>query len=209
MSPFEGLTNAQKNKLYSLLQVHIYKYNRFQEILPTIKHENIICILLSGSAQIMKIDYNGNEIVTEKLEKDSIFGSNISDISNESCQILAKEYCEVLVIDYNILLSNKNFNYIYFNIFLKNLFCIINDKFKYLNNRQRILEKKTIREKLLEYFEIEYNGNYMKTINLPFSLKDLSEYIGVNRSSMFRELKSLKDEGFIEIKGRRIILLNK
>ena len=73
----------------------------------------------------------------------------------------------------------------------------------------RILEKKTIRDKLLEYFEIEYRKTYIKTIELPFNLKDLADYIAVNRSAMFRELKNLKDERFIAIKGKRITLLYK
>lgn len=209
MNPFEGLTNAQKNRLFSLLQVHIYRYNKSQEILPTIKHENIICILISGSAKIIKIDYNGNEIISENLDKDSVFASNISDISNENCQILAKEFTEVMVIDYNTFLNSKNFNYSYFNIFFRNIFKIINDKFKYINTRLRILEQKTIRDKLLEYFDIEYRSNFSKTITLPFSLKNLAEYIGVNRSAMFRELRNLKEERLIEIKGRKIILIYK
>ena len=41
-SPFENLSKIQVNKLYELLGVHIYKYKKNQEILPTIKNENII-----------------------------------------------------------------------------------------------------------------------------------------------------------------------
>ena len=64
-------------------------------------------------------------------------------------------------------------------------------------------------ERLLEYFEIEYKKYHSKYINLPFALKDLADYIAVNRSAMFRELKHLKDDKFIEIKDRRITLLYK
>ena len=75
--------------------------------------------------------------------------------------------------------------------------------------RIRILEKKQIRDKLLEFFDIEYKKSHSKFIYLPFSLKDLADYIAVNRSAMFRELKHLKDEKFIEIKDKRITLLYK
>ena len=47
-TPFQDLTKSQINKLYDLLGVHIYTFNDNQEILPTIKNENIICI---GDAQ--------------------------------------------------------------------------------------------------------------------------------------------------------------
>ena len=61
----------------------------------------------------------------------------------------------VLVIDYDKLINPKNLVHNYFNIFLRNLFDIINIKFKEKNERIKILEKKQIRDKLLEYFEME------------------------------------------------------
>ena len=40
-TPFEGLTKSQIHKLLDLLGVHVYKFNKNQEILPTIKNEHI------------------------------------------------------------------------------------------------------------------------------------------------------------------------
>lgn len=208
-SPFSELSKAQITFLYDLLEVHIYKFNKNQEILPTIKNENIVGIILSGEAEIIYIEYNGNEIIVENLVKDSVFGSNISSTNDENYQILAKEDAEVLVIDYNKLMNPKNLGHPYFDIFLRNLFEIITTKLKERNERIKILEKKQIREKLLEYFEIEYKKTHNKTIYLPFNLKDLADYIAVNRSAMFRELKNLKEEKFVDVQGKKIILLYK
>lgn len=207
--PFNELSKAQITLLYDLLEVHIYKYTKNQELLPTIKNENIIGIILSGSAHIIYIEYNGNEIVVEELVKDSVFGSNISSTNDENCEIIAKEDTEVLVIDYNKLINPKNLGHPYFDTFFRNLFDIVTNKLKERNDRIRILEKKQIREKLLEYFEIEYKKSYSKHIYMPFHFKDLADYIAVNRSAMFRELKALKEEKFIEINDRKITLLYK
>ena len=208
-TPFQDLTKSQINKLYDLLGVHIYTFNDNQEILPTIKNENIIGIILDGYAQILNIEYNGNEIISENLYKNSIFGSNISLTNSENYQIIARQETTVLVIDYDKLINPKNLVHNYFNIFLRNLFDIINIKFKEKNERIKILEKKQIRDKLLEYFEMEHKKSRLKSIYIPFSFKDLADYLAVNRSAMFRELKHLKDEKFIEIKNRRITLLYK
>jgi CRP-like cAMP-binding protein len=48
-----------------------------------------------------------------------------------------------------------------------------------------------------------------RTITLPFNLKDLADYLAINRSAMFRELRNLKDERIISVNGRRITLLLK
>lgn len=206
-TPFEGISELQKNKLFKLLGTHIYTFNKNQEILPTIKNENIVCILLEGHAHIVNIDYNGDETLVEDLLENSLFGSSISDIDSNECQIRAIEYSKVLVIDYNKLIDTSHINYNYYNIFMNNLFNIIHFKIKEKNNRIRILTKKTIREKLLEYFESEYRKSRSKYIYLSNSFKDLADYFSVNRSAMFRELRYLKDEKFIKIDGRRITLL--
>lgn len=208
-SPFDNLSKLQINKLFDLLGVHLYRYNKSEEVLPTIKNENIVCIVMEGSAQILYIEYNGNEILVENLYKDSVFGTNISGTNYDNCEIVAKSEMEVLVIDYNKLLDSRNLNHPYFNTFLRNLFDITSMKFKERNKRIRILEKKQIREKLLEYFEIEYNSNPSKAIYLPFSLKELADYLAVNRSAMFRELQRLKNDKLIEVNGRKITLLYK
>lgn len=208
-SPFDNLSKLQISKLFDLLGVHLYRYNKSEEVLPTIKNENIVCIVMEGSAQILYIEYNGNEILVENLYKDSVFGTNISGTNYDNCEIVAKSEMEVLVIDYNKLLDSRNLNHPYFNTFLRNLFDITSMKFKERNKRIRILEKKQIREKLLEYFEIEYNSNPSKAIYLPFSLKELADYIAVNRSAMFRELQRLKNDKLIEVNGRKITLLYK
>ena len=209
-APFEGLTKSQINKLLDLLGVHVYKFNKNQEILPTIKNENIVGIILDGYAQILNIEYNGNEIVIDNLYKDSVFGTNISLTNSENYQIIAKQDTDVLVIDYDKLINSQNLNHNYFNIFFRNLFDIINIKMKEKNERIKVLEKKQIREKLLEYFEMEYKkGHLNNNIFLSFSFKDLADYLAINRSAMFRELKHLKEEKLIEVKNRRVTLLYK
>ena len=209
MGPFNGLNALQRRKLYKLLQVHIYRYRKNQEILSTINNEKIIGIILTGKANIISTGYDGEEIVTEQLAEDDLFGTNLSGINYDNREIIATEDCEILVINYATFNKLENSNHTYFNIFLNNLYNIMNDRFKKLNEKIRILEKKTIRERLLEYFELQYKYTMQRTITLPFNLKDLADYLAINRSAMFRELRNLKDERIISVNGRRITLLLK
>ena len=179
--PFEGLTKLQIGKLLVLLGVHRYKYSKGEEIIPTIKNDNIIGIILDGFAQIINIEYNGNELVQENLGKDSVFGTTISATNSESCQIIAKEDTEVLIIDYSRLMRPENLAHNYFNIFLSNLYDIMSNKFRETNERVKVLEKKQIREKLLKFFEIEHKKSHSKNIYLNFALKDLADYLAVDR----------------------------
>lgn len=206
-NPFNDISELQKNKLFKLLETHIYTFNKNEEILSTFKSENIICILLEGYAQIVNISYNGEENLIEELTENSVFGTNISNISDNEYQIRAIKQSKILVIDYNKLINKKYINHSYYNIFITNLFDIVNSKCRENNNRIRILTKKTIRDKLLAFFENEYKKSRSKYIYVPTNLKDLADYLSINRSAMFRELKYLKEEKFIKIDGKRITLL--
>ena len=206
-NPFLGLSNLQKNKLLRKLESHIYNYDRNEEILPKLKNTNIVCVLLDGYAKIVNINYLGEESLVEELFVNSVFGTCISNIDNAECRIMATEPCKVLVIDYNKLINIDNSRYSYCNVFIFNLFNILNFKLKENNNRIQILTKKSIRDKLLAFFENEYRRSRSKNIYLSSNFKNLADYLSINRSAMFRELKSLKEERFIEIDGKKITLL--
>ena len=207
ISPFQGISELQKNKLLKKLESHIYKYNKDEEIIPTLKNTNIICILTQGSAKIINTNYLGEETLVDDLCKDSVFGTSIYNIENNEIRIIATNICEIVVIDYNKLIRPDNLNCSYYNTFIFNLFQILNEKLKQNNDRIQILTKKNIRDKLLTFFENEYRKNRSQKIYLEGTLKDLSDYLSINRSAMFRELRNLKDEKFIKIDNKRITLL--
>ena len=209
ISPFLDITELQKNKLMNLLQVHTYRYKKNQEIMPTIKTENIIGIILTGKADIINIDYSGNEIVLETLEENSVFGTYMNATNYDNIEIIAREESEVMVINHDALQALDNTKHSYYATFMRNIYNILNSRFKETNERIRILEKKTIREKLLEYFEILYKRSYTRVVESDYSFKDLADYIAANRSAMFRELRYMKEEKVIAVKGKKITLLYK
>ena len=206
-SPFANLTELQKTKLFKLLETHTYTFEKNEEILTSLKNNNIICIMLSGRAIIVNIDYNGEEYLLEELTEESVFGTYLSNIDQTDYQIISQERSSVLVIDYAKLVNKQNLGFTYYNIFLSNIFEIVAEKMRGLNNRIKVLSQKTIRNKLLTFFENEYRKTRSTNIILESNLKGLADYLSINRSAMFRELKSLKEENFIRVNGKRISLL--
>ena len=202
---FKNITASQQSKLLKLLETNILYYKKDTPMLTTVQG-NIIGIILKGHAHIIRTDYNGNQMIIEELEEESIFGSFISALSSDEYQIITKEDTKILIIDYDHILENDNSSYSYYNQFIKNLLEISTNIIDEKNDRISILTKKTIRDKLLEYFNIYSRKHGNRVIYLPYSYTELADYLAVDRSAMQRELKYLKEEGFIETKGRRITL---
>ena len=63
-----------------------------------------------------------------------------------------------------------------------------------------------IRHQFDSYFNLLVKGKSSRTFHLPFTYTELADYLSVDRSAMMRELKNLKEEGFITTTGRKIKL---
>ncbi len=204
---FNKINVKDKEKLLKLLEANTLSFKKDNTILSSIKNENIIGIIISGYAQIIRTDYNGNRTIIEELEEESLFGSTISSLSSSEYDIITKEDTKMIIIDYDRIINYSQNNYSYYNQFMKNLLEITTNIIDEKNERIQILTKKTIRDKLLEYFNIMSKKHGSKHIYLPFTFTDFADYLAVDRSAMSRELKYLKEEGFITSKGRKITLL--
>lgn len=202
---FNNILNEHRDKILKSLEGNTLHFKKNNTILSNIKQENIIGIILEGYVQIVKTDYNGNRTIIENLYDNDIFSSKLSNISNNEYSIVTKEDTKLIILYFNEILNNE-LNTSYYNQFLKNLLHIMSNKMTNINNRIEILSNKTIRNKLLAYFKIMSKRNNSKVIYLPYTFIDLADYLGVDRSAMYRELKNLKEEGLITIVNKKIIL---
>jgi len=203
---FHNISEKNKDKLLGILEANYFSYKKNVTVMSSVKRENIIGIVIEGYLQIVKNDYNGNKTIIEDLEENSIFGSLISSITNSEYDVITKEDSKVILIDFDRIISSTDIPVNAYNQFLKNLLQILSNKIQTKNERIEILTTKTIRHKLLEYFKITASKTKTKVIYLPFNFNDLAEYLAVDRSAMSREIRNLKDEGLIDVKGKRITL---
>lgn len=205
-NPFNKISEKQKDKLLKSLEAVTLNLKKNTSILSSIKNDNFIAIILEGRIQIIKTDYNGNRTIIEELKENGMFGTKISSLSNQEYDVITKENTKIIMIDYERIINNDN-QTPYYNQFIKNILEIIISMTNNKNNRIEILTKKTIRNKLLEYFSIVSKTNKSKNIYLTSTLTDLADYLAIDRCAMMRELKYLKEEGFIEVKNKKITLL--
>jgi len=205
---FNNIDTKNKYKLLKSLRADIYSFEKDKSIINTIIDDNTICLIIKGSIKIIRNNDNGSTTIFDKLNENDIFGSTIYNLNDDDYDVITSDDTQIIIINYNDIIKYRNNNR-YYNDFIKNLFIIYNDKIKEFNERINILSKKSIRNKLLEFFNLSFTKNNSRNIYLPFTFTELADYLAVDRSAMTRELKVLKDEGFIRITGKRITLLYK
>lgn len=206
---FEGISNKNKSKLLKNLGADTLRYTKDESVIRLFKDDNIINFIVKGNVKVVLNTINGNQIVTDDLSEGDVFSSTINYIDENETDAIVTEDTEIISMNAQDIIDFKDNSKSYYNIFIKNLFIIMTKKISERNERIQILTKKTIRYRLLEYFEIMRKKNNSLNIYLPYNYIDLAAYIAVDRSAMSRELSNLKDEGFINIKGKKITLLYK
>ena len=200
ISDFKNCCNKVQKKSFSKNEV----------ITSYIRKRNQFCILISGNADLVRYDLNGNRTIIEHFTNNDIFGEVFYSITtNNELLVEAKSKCKVLIYNYYDIHTKCTKNCKFHQSLSEYLPELILDKITDLNMRIELLTKRTTRDKLLSYFDLLSTKNLNKTFKIPFSLTDLADYLSVDRSAMMRELKLLREENFIKKNGKEITLLYK
>lgn len=185
-------------------------FSKGQVITSYIEKRNQFCILVSGNADLVRYDLNGNRTIIEHFSKNNIFGEVFYTVTtNNELLVEAREKCTVIIYSYNNIHTKCRHNCKFHQTLAENLPELILQKVTDLNMRIELLTKRSTRDKLLSYFSLISTRKLSKSFVLPFTLTDLADYLSVDRSAMMREIKLLKEDGLIQKNGNTITLLYK
>jgi len=162
-------------------------------------------IILSGSIVVDRIDESGNLMTVAEFLSDDILGGNLLFSKNPHypMTITAKSPTVVLEINRERLFQLFSDNH----DFLKSFLEFISDHAMILGDRIKHYVNRTIRESILSYLDYECKKQNSNHIKLSITKKALAERIGVQRTSLSRELAKMRDEGLIEFSIDSIVML--
>jgi CRP-like cAMP-binding protein len=163
-------------------------------------------VILSGKIVIERIDESGNTLTISDFYSDDILGGNLIFSSNPRypMTVISKLPSVILEINKELLFSLFSTNPLFLSTFLEFISdhaSILSDKIKHYINR-------TIRESIVNYLKYEQKKQKACKIILPTSKKSLAEKIGVQRTSLSRELQKMKNENLIDFDSKTITILN-
>jgi len=164
-------------------------------------------IILSGKVVIERIDESGNLMTIAEFFNGDVLGGNLMFSKNPyyPMTVTAKEATLILEINKDRLFRLFSDNHEFLSSYLEyvsNHTVILGDRIKHYVNR-------TIRESIISYLNFEYKKQNSSIIKLSTTKKALAERIGVQRTSLSRELAKMREDGLIEFNSVSITLLNK
>lgn len=206
---FDGISQEELARMLHCFEAQKCTFQKGQTILTYNDQLQKIGILLSGKAHLFCIDYDGTYTLLERFEEHDLFGELFAlPLSNLEYIVEADGKCEVLFIRYSSLIKRCKNACEHHSQLVDNLFHLSTRKTQALSFRINLLSSRTIRHKLITYLHYMQGKTGKSTFLMDMSLTDLASYLCVDRSSLMRELRAMKQDGLLESKGRQITLLD-
>ena len=163
-------------------------------------------IILSGKVVIERIDESGNLMTIAEFFNGDVLGGNLMFSKNPHypMTVTAKEATLILEINKDRLFSLFSDNH----EFLKSYLEYVSDHTVILGDRIKNYVNRTIRESIISYLDYECKKQNSNIIKLSMTKKALAERIGVQRTSLSRELAKMREDGLIEFTPVSISLLH-
>lgn len=152
-------------------------------------------IIIEGQIVVERIDESGYAMTITHFGPDEVLGANLifSRRPNYPMTVSARTNATLLSIDKTLVFTLCAENPEFLRVFLAYISdhtLVLGDKIKHFVNR-------SIRESLIAFLSMEINKQGSYTILLPMSKKALADRIGIQRTSLSRELQKMKQDGLI------------
>jgi len=200
---FREMSGKEIGRLLLFLKPVMRKYKKGSFIISAGSAVNDLCIVLEGKTQIIKEDIYGNRAIINELGPAEMFAEALAcaQIQHSPVSVVSVIDSKILFINFNKIAGAKNFPAAAYNKIIKNIMLLLSQKNIFLNNKLEHASQKTIRDKLLSYFNELAVKSGAARFTIPFSKTAMADYLFVDRSAMSRELAKMKKEKLINFNG--------
>lgn len=174
----------------------------------TVHEQNTECfvvdVVCSGKLVAYSLSPNGSESIVFEFKAGSIIGANL--LFGNQNRYPMNIYCTADSFLFHISkigIGELLREYGFVMQFMKSL----SMNSQGMNRKIAMYTQKSLRENLIDYLLALSTQQKSNTVVLTVTKKQLADYFGVQRPSLFRELKRMKDEGLIEIENKRITIM--
>ena len=170
-----------------------------------------VVLILKGGARVEYIDSMGDISILMKLKQGEIYGIE-SAYSSETVykdSLIATEKTLVMFMNKHRVINSCANRCKRHDIVVKHIMQMVAENNIQLLDKLTHISKKTIRDKLLSYFNslaIKTGSNYFE---IPFNKTELASFLSVDRSAMSTELSRMKEDGLIDFEKRQFRLIKK
>lgn len=196
---FDGIDDREMSRLLSCLGATVINFDKKCSILTEGSRAKYLGIVLSGTAQIVQIDYYGNRSILCGISPSEIFGEAFACAGVEQLpvSVVANEPCDIMLIDCDRILHTCENACGFHQRLIFNLMRDIATKTIVFQQKIEVISKRSTREKLLTYLQMQAKKSGKSSFDIPFDRQELADFLEVERSGLSAEISKLRKEGIL------------
>lgn len=204
---FSGIDRTDFDKLLGCLSARRVNRAKGELLLLAGDAVTAVGLLLQGRVQVVQEDAQGDTAILAELTPPEVFAEvfAFAGLPKSPVTVQAVEDCELLYLNHKKMVASCPSACPFHIQLVENMLRLLAGKTLLLNQKLFILSRRSTREKLLAYFELQRGGEARFTI--PFSREDLAQYLCVDRSAMSSELGRMQKEGLIRFHRHQFEIL--
>ncbi len=206
---FDNIRDDELISMLGCLGAKAELFDKKYTVFPQGSPVKYIGILLSGSAQINKVDYLGNRSILSDINPSEVFAEAFACAGVQSLpvSVTANEPCEVMFIDCDRVLHTCSKNCGFHQQLIYNLMKDLASKTIMFQQKIEITSGRTTRDKLMTYLMFYAQKTGSNSFEIPFDRQELADYLEVDRSGLSAEISKLRKEGILESRRKHFTLL--
>lgn len=206
---FDEIEEKDLIKMLSCLGARVLSFDKKYTVFSEGSKAKYIGIVLSGSVQTVLIDYDGNRSIISNIAASEVFAEDYAcaEINSIPVTVISNEPSEIMLIDCSHILHTCSNNCGFHQQLIYNLMKDLATKTIMFHQRVEITSKRTTREKLMTYLNIEAKKSSSNSFDIPFDRQELADYLEVDRSGLSAEISKLRNEGILESNKNHFKLL--
>lgn len=205
---FKNMSNEEIKLCLKALNSNEKNYQRGELLLTSGNKTKRFGLVLDGSVTIENNDIWGNRTILSHVGQLQFFAETYALLEDEPLlvDVCANENCRILFFNIGSLKELKMTNEEWIGKFIFNMLMICANKNLALSGRSFHTSPKTIRERVLAYFNTVCLQKGSTEFDIPFDRQQLADYLNVDRSALSHELSKLQIDGIIEFRKNHFII---
>lgn len=206
---FEGIEEDDLFRMLVCLGARVESFDKKYTVIAEGNPARYIGIVLSGSIQIVRIDYYGNRSILAEAGASEVFGEAFACAETPAIPVTvtANEPCEIMLIDCSHILHTCSNHCGFHQQLIFNLMKDLATKTLLFHQKIEIVSKRTTRDKLLTYLMLQAKKAGKNRFEIPFDRQELADFLEVDRSGLSAEISKLRKEGILESDKNEFVLL--
>lgn len=206
---FSQVKEEDMLRMLTCLGARVESFDRKYTIIAEGNPARYIGVVLSGSVQIVRIDYYGNRSILAEVGKSEVFGEAFAcaEVPSMPVTVIANEPCEIMLLECSHILHTCSSNCAFHQQLIFNLMKDLATKTILFHQKIEITSRRSTREKLMTYLMFQAKKAGSSRFEIPFDRQELADYLEVDRSGLSAEISKLRKEGVIESDKNTFTLL--